>query len=66
MRCKNAVGQPFGGCVVFGAPGSNKRSLFGRLAVEEDPEDVDTDEVESFDAEETLDHHTSENLDELD
>lgn len=73
LRCKNAIGQPFGGCVVFKAAGGNKRSLFGRLAVEEDPEDVDTDEVEEFDAEETLEHHTdeaeestSENLDDLD
>jgi len=73
LRCKNAIGQPFGGCVVFKAPGGEKRSLFGRLAVDEDPEDVDTDEVESFDTEETLDHHTdeaeeptSENLDDLD
>lgn len=44
--------------MVFKAPGGKKRSLFGRLAVEEDPEDIDTDEVEPFDAEETLNYHT--------
>jgi len=44
LRCKNALSQPFGGCVVFKAAGGTKRSLFGRLTVEEDPEDVDTDE----------------------
>lgn len=74
MRCKNALNQPFGGCVVFKAAGGKKRSLFGRLAVEEDieedPEDVDTDEVEDFDAEKTLKQHTgnatSGTLDELD
>lgn len=61
LRCKNANGQPFGGCVVFKAAGGKKRSLFGRLAVEEDLEDVDTNEVEAFE-----DEATSDSLDELD
>ena len=60
--------------MVFKAADVKKRSLFGRLAVEEDieedPEDVDTDDVEDFDAEKTLEHHTnngtSGTLDELD
>jgi len=68
LRCKNAIKQPFGGCVVFGASnsnstsapaqGSNKRSLFGRLLVDEDPNDVNTSEVVPYEAEETLDHDT--------
>jgi len=73
LRCKNALKQPFGGCVVFKAADGKKRSLFGRLAIEEDPEDVDTDDVEDFDAEKTLKHHTDDaevttsgTLDELD
>jgi len=59
--------------VVFKAADGKKRSLFGRLAIEEDPEDVDTDDVEDFDAEKTLKHHTDDaevttsgTLDELD
>jgi len=55
LRCKNANSQPFGGCVVIGAPSGKKRSLFGRIAVDEDPEDVDAAEVESFDEVENLD-----------
>jgi len=64
LRCKNAIGQPFGGCVVFKAAGGKKRSLFGRVAVEEDPEDVDTDESEPF--EDEAEDTTSDSVDELD
>lgn len=49
------------------APGGKKRSF---SAIEEDPEDVDTDEIEPFDTEETLNYYTDvedtpENLDEF-
>jgi hypothetical protein len=57
--------------VVIGAPSGKKRSLFGRIAVDEDPEDVDAAEVESFDGEthsgevEDFNQPASENLDDL-
>jgi len=58
IRCKNGNSQPFGGCAVV-AQGAAKRELNGRYnaalqrrrfadllaAREEDPEDIDTDEV---------------------
>jgi len=48
--------------VVFGAPtpaqGYKKRSIFGRVLVDEDPEDVDTSEVVLYDAGEVVDHDT--------
>lgn len=66
LRCKNAIKQPFGGCVVFGAAtpaaaqGSNKRSLFGRLLIDEDPNVVDLNVVDKSEAEEAIDHDTDE------
>lgn len=64
LRCKNTINQPFGGCVVFKASAGKKRSLFGRLAVEEDPEAIDTNDFETFDSSDHIDE-VEENLEEL-